>query len=126
MFEKASRLKLRFSVTGRGSLSVEDLWDLSREELDSTFRGLSAVVKQTGIESLIAAKKPNVVLNLKLGIIRHVYNVLKAERLACFNKTLNSAKIVRLTEILANKQDEALGEMSEDELATAIQELEAA
>ena len=44
MFEKASRIKLRYS-TNRGVLSVEDLWDLSLEQLDPIAINLSKRLK---------------------------------------------------------------------------------
>lgn len=44
MFEKASRIKLRYS-TNRGVLSVEDLWDLSLEQLDPIAINLNKSLK---------------------------------------------------------------------------------
>ena len=53
--EYATRKKLRFSY--KGSISTEDLWDLSLEELDRIFKGLNAKVKQSQEESLLEKKE---------------------------------------------------------------------
>ena len=51
MFEKASRAKIRFE-TSKGSLTVEDLWDLpltsntGKADLDDIARGLHSQLKE--------------------------------------------------------------------------------
>jgi len=123
MFEKASRLKLRFSVPDYGHLSVEDLWDLSQESLNVIYMKLAAQIKQTEVSSLLDRTRPDEELTLRLNLVQHVFNTKEAERLERANKLESRAKIDRLTEILAQKQDQALGAMSEEEIAAAIQEL---
>ena len=49
IFEVATRSKMRFPF--RGNISVEDLWDLSVNDLDSIFKTLNARVKQTKEEA---------------------------------------------------------------------------
>ena len=56
MFEQASRLKLRFT-TARGSLSVEDLWDLpltsttGKPNLDDIAKSLNRELRATSEET---------------------------------------------------------------------------
>ena len=68
IFEKASRLQLRFAST-KGSLSVEDLWGLSLESLDTLAKAVNkqikAEIKQIASEicqpksTIFAIKIPN-------------------------------------------------------------------
>lgn len=75
MFEKASRKKLRFD-TQRGTLSAEDLWDLSLEGLDEIVTNLSKQAEESREESFI--KKRTVVgrdLSLRFDIVKRVIEV---------------------------------------------------
>ena len=62
MFEKASRMKLRFN-TQRGVLSVEDLWDLPLIQLDNIAIALNKKLQESKTE---ASSKPGLrtLLNL--------------------------------------------------------------
>ena len=46
IFEKATRGKMRFQF--KGLVSVEDLWDLSVQDLDKIFKSLNSQKKQIG------------------------------------------------------------------------------
>ena len=56
MFEKASRMKLRFN-TQRGVLSVEDLWDLPLIQLDNIAKHIIDVKLQEQEDRLLESEK---------------------------------------------------------------------
>jgi hypothetical protein len=122
MFEKASRSKLRFNY--KGSLTVEDLWDLSVEELDTVFKGLNAQAKAAKEESLLVTKsKADEAAELALEIVKHIFSVKQQE--AQDKKSAKDRKIQRekLLSILANKQEAELQGKTPEELQKMIDEL---
>ena len=68
MFEEATRKKFRFPYYG--TASVEDLWDLSVEDLDEIFKTLNSQRKTINEESLLEVKtEEDRELNTKIEII---------------------------------------------------------
>ena len=104
IFERASRLKLRFSGV-RGNLSAEDLWDLSEKQLNSIYTALAAESRNSEIESLIEPSVEDAALSLRKDIVRHVYGVKKAEREDRVALAQKQKRLERLLEIRARKQD---------------------
>ena len=85
MFEKASRLKLRFE-TSKGFLSTEDLWDLNLISLDNIYRVVNKKIKDMQEDSLLAIRtKDEDELRLKIEIISHIVKV-KQEEAAAFKQ----------------------------------------
>jgi len=125
MFEQASRLKLRFEVKGYGNLAAEDLWDLSEAKLNELHIELAGNVKAADVDSLISPRKRDTVLELRIAIVKAVFTVLRAERLARADEAGKLRKIERLTEILAQKQDDKLADSTEEELQAEIAALKA-
>lgn len=122
MFEKASRLKLRFSF--KGTLSVEDLWDLTVQDLDEIFKKLNAKIKTQAEESLLDEQsKADKVLATKINIVKHIVKVKLAEKEARENASVNRARRQKLLEILEQKQDESLHNLSPEKLQELIAEL---
>lgn len=127
MFEKATRLKLRFE-TVQGVLSIEDLWDLplqttreSRASLDSLAIALDRKLKDSATVSFVDdAPKANEELQLAFEIVKHVIDVKKAENEAARNARERAAKKERILEIIARKEDETLAASSIDELRAAL------
>ena len=81
IFEYATRKKLRFSYNG--SISTEDLWDLSLEELDRIFKGLNAKVKQSQEESLLEKKEKSEEeerLEVQIAVVRRIVEVKLEEQ----------------------------------------------
>ena len=68
LFESATRNKIRFDY--RGSISVEDLWDLSVEELDIIYKNLMTKKKASETESLLTEKKTSRALETKIEIVK--------------------------------------------------------
>lgn len=122
MFEIATRTKMRFPF--KGLVSVEDLWDLSVRDLDSIFKTLNAQVKKSQEESLLATKtKEDETLAIQIEIVKHIVKTkLDEAETAKQSKELKEKK-QKIMEIMAAKKDEALHNMSVEELETMLANL---
>lgn len=130
MFEKASRLKLRFS-TPQGQLSVEDLWDLplssnntNRANLDDIAKGLHRLLKNDDNVSFVHKATPAESGNqLAFDIVKHVIEVRLAEAELAEKSKANRARKQHILSLIADKQDKELGEKSVEELLALVGEL---
>ena len=120
MFEKASRMKMRFS-TGRGMLNVEDLWDLNLSSLNELAKNINRQLKDAEEEDFLKTeKKESTELKLAFDITLHILNTKKAEQEAREQAVDKAAKKQKLLALLAEKQDNGLRNLSEDELKAQI------
>ena len=123
MFEKASRIKLRFE-SNKGLLSTEDLWDLSLSNLNALAKSLNKSIKEEEEEDFLkVAKTANVKKKLAFDIVLHVLTAKKAEMDAREAAADKAQKKQKLLEVLARKQDNAIESMSEDEIKAQIASL---
>lgn len=128
LFEKASRQKLRFD-TVKGSLTIEDLWDLPLTSqrgasLDEIAKGLNRELKDTAQESFVLpATTTNTLAQLKFDIVKHVIDVRQAENAAALVKREAAEKKQRILGIIAKKQDEKLENTSLEELEQMVNTL---
>lgn len=122
MFEIATREKYRFPF--KGLCSVEDLWDLKLQDLDSIFKTLNAQKKQANEESLLATKsKEDKELETKIDIIKHIVATKQQEALAKLQEKEIADKKQKLLKLKEQKQDEALGNMSIEEIDKMLESL---
>lgn len=123
MFETAVRTKMRFPF--RGLVSVEDLWDLSVENLDSIFKTLNAQVKKAKEESLLNTKsREDQVLDMQIAIVKYIFSVKLEEENLRLRAKEQKEKKQKLLSILASKQEEDLHNKSVDEIKAMLDELE--
>ena len=123
LFEMATRKKFRFPF--KGMISVEDLWDLSVQNLDTVFKTLNAEAKQVKEESLLATKSTeDTILDVKIEIVKHIVNV-KLEEAEQRTKAAEKREHKRkLQELIANKQDAELQGKSIEELQAMLSALD--
>lgn len=122
IFELASRNKIRFAY--KGSLTTEDLWDLSVQELDRVFKALNAKLKVCKEESLLGPKATvNSELELQVAIVRRIVEIKLAEAATREAEAERKTKREKILSILAEKQDGALASKSEDELKKMLENL---
>lgn len=122
LFEVATRENYLFPF--KGMINVIDLWDLSLTNLDSVFKTLNAEVKKSEEESLLNAKtKEDEELTNKIEIIKYIVNKKLAEKEARENEKKNKEKRQRILEIKAKRQDEALENMSDEDLDKLLADL---
>jgi hypothetical protein len=122
MFEKAVRLKLRF--THKGLCTVEDLWDIPLESLDRIFKDLNIKLKTQKEESLLETRsREDEILDLKIAIVKHIVEVRLSEQKARTDLLAKSVKKQKLLGIIAEKQDNELRDMSVDELTKLVDDL---
>lgn len=119
MFEMATREKFRFPF--RGSVSVEDLWDLTPENLDAVFKALNSQRKKANEESLLATPtSEDTVLDTMIAIVKYIVNVKLEERRAIIETKAKKEQKQKIMSILNAKQDEALQNKSIEELQAML------
>lgn len=115
MFEKASRIKLRF-VSPQGNLSLEDLWELpltstrpNQANLNNIAKVISRQLKADSEEDFVNPKPGvNENLQLALDIVKHIIQVRQAENEAARVLADRKEKKAKLLELIARKQDQQL------------------
>lgn len=127
MFEKASRLKLRFD-SPRGELTVEQLWDLPmssvRENVPSLdLLGREAMAALKSEESFVEAPKHQDVLQLRLDILKHIRDTRLAELKDREQEYKKAAEKEKLQNILELKKEAQLSELTLDEIQARIDAL---
>lgn len=123
MFEVAVRNKFRFPF--KGMISVEDLWDLSVQNLDVVFKTLNAQVKQASEESLLYEKdKETEIIEQKITIVKHIVSVKLAEEARRQNAAKRREEKEKLMALIAKKEDAALETRSIDELKKILADLD--
>ena len=123
MFEIATREKMRFPF--KGVISAEELWDLDVKSLDAIFKTLSSQLKESKEESLLDVKsKQDCELENKIEIIKYIVSVkLEESSQRALAKEKKEQK-QKLLEILSEKENESLMNMSLEEIKKKIAELE--
>lgn len=123
MFEVATRTKMRFPF--KGMISVEDLWDLSVQNLDKVFKTLNSQRKEVQEESLLDTKSSeDERLETQIEIVKYIVNVKLEERAARVKAAENKEKKQKIMALMAKKDDEEMENMSREELQKLLDELE--
>lgn len=122
LFIKATRANFQFPF--RGMINVIDLWDLSLPNLDAVFKILNSEVKKSAEESLLNTKsKEDEELSEKIEIVRYIVSVKLAEKQAREEAKKNAEMKQKLLAIKAQRQDEVLNNMSNEELDKMLEKL---
>ena len=123
MFEVATRTKMRFPF--KGMISVEDLWDLSVQNLDKVFKTLNSQRKEAQEESLLNVKSSeDEVLDTQIGIVKYIVGVKLEEQAARAKASENKEKKQKIMALMAKKDDEEMENMSREELQKLLEELD--
>lgn len=129
MFEKASKLKLRFA-SKRGYLSTEDLWDIPLTNgvdlsLDNLAKTLSREIKLSEEESFVIQKSSaGSIMELKLDIVKHIIQVKLKSMKDAEDKVINTTKIQKLQSAIMRKEDASLEDQSLGELMKKLKKLQ--
>lgn len=122
MFDKATRLKLRFE-SNKGLLSVEQVWDLSLNALNEMAKGLSRQVKaaETDEEDFIGTKS-NVdsELQLRFDVVKHIIGVKLKERDDSRDAAERKANNQVILELIQRKKQQELESKSVEELEALL------
>ena len=126
MFEKASRMKLRFNTIA-GVISVEELWDIpltsnNSINLDDIAKDLNRKLKMDEDESFVKKSKVDEKTKLAFDIVKHVISVRLEEKDAAEKAIHKRQTKQKIMEIISNKKDENLRNKSIDELEKMLEE----
>ena len=124
MYKKALKMKLRFATT-KGKLTTEDLFDLSLTDLNNIAIALDKKLSETPRKSFISDITPDTEEDeLRFNIVKDVINTKLIERSNAQNAKAKAAEKAQLLEILHRKENQALENLSVDELKAKLAALE--
>ena len=122
LFENATRGKYRFSF--KGSITVEDLWDLSPQNLDTIYKSLTKELKQSQEESLLVKKtEVDAVLDDKINLVKYIVLIKLKEEDQRNKEREFKEKKQKILGLIADKQDNELQSKSIDELKDMLESL---
>lgn len=131
IFESATKQALRFESSA-GRLTVEDVWQLplttkakSRLSLDDLARQVYRELKEQDEESFVTvtSNPKKATLQLQLDIIKRVIEVRKEEAEQRKKRNDNAEQKKRVLEALQRKKDQALENMSAEDLENMLNSL---
>ena len=122
LFIEATKRHIRFQF--KGSLTVEQLWELTPEELNSMYQKLRAEQKKETEDTLLTtteSKDEN--LDISIEIIKYIVKDKLDERERQQKAKEIKEQKQKLLAVLAQKEDAALNEKSIDEIRAMIENL---
>ena len=129
-FEYAIRNKLRFASV-RGELTIEQLFDVplrSRDNfnLNAIAQAANKAVKDLSEENFVETSRTPALTRAEraLELVKYVIETKLADEAAAEKRAQNKAKKAKLLEILQEKQDGKLSNLSEAELKRQIAALD--
>ena len=124
LFEVASRRKLRFD-SKHGKITVEELWDLSLESIDSIAVALNNKIKTTETVSFVSnVSSVNTEDKLKFDIVIHIINTRKAESEVRRERAINAERARTIREELSRRKEDAIKTKSDEDLQKELDELQ--
>jgi len=123
IYERAVRNKTRFS-SNKGNLSVEDLFDLNLNSLNTMAKAVSKALKEESEEDFITVKsEKNTELTLQLDILKDVIGSKLTAQEAAKKAAETKAKKERLEALIIEKKEKQLGDKSVEELEELLKTL---
>ncbi len=108
IYKEASKQKLRFQ-TPVGNLSVEQLWDLSIENLDTMAVALEEEHAKSGKKSFVAKKtEKDKTTKLKFDIVLDILTTKVEEQDVATQKAEDKKHNEKILAIIADKKDKSL------------------
>ena len=128
IYKKASKKKLRFN-TNRGVLSVEQLWDLSREEIRhlvivarNIAKKSSGEINDSELSFLDAPVKTKATDDeLRFEILKDIYLTKKSAEEKAQKRAEVKENNKKILDLIARKQDEALEKKSITQLEKMLE-----
>ena len=128
MYKIASRKKLRIQ-TNRGMLSVEQLWDLSKEDIGELAKSIRKRINdQKGVTGdseqdflKPSAQTEETIDELTFRILKDIYQTKQAEEDKAHRRAAARENNRKILELIAKKQDQELENKSIEELEKMLQ-----
>jgi hypothetical protein len=122
MYKDAARLKLRFN-TSKGSLAVEQLFDLSQTEIANCIRSIKKLLKKNDDDELSFLDQTNKVdttEQLRFDILKDIYLTKKKESEDARNEAEVKQFEQRIMALISEKEEDNLRGKSLDELKAML------
>lgn len=120
IYKYALEKKLRYPY--KGSITTEDLFDLSESALDSIYRELNRQIKKASEDSLLSEKtSEEEELDVKISIVKSIFVQKQAEKIAAKKAIEVKEQKQKIMAIIANKENKALEDKSLDELKAMLE-----
>lgn len=132
LFEKATRGAFRFP-TGKGELTVEQLWQLpllargiNTVDLDTVARTINNELKALGEESFVVkgTNPKRAELTYKLEIVKYIIDVKQSEASDAEKRVARHQERAKLTELLEKKNNQELEGLSKEEIEKKLAALD--